>query len=58
MLDVEKALQTCDIWLEYQPKVSIRDTRVHSAEALIRWQHPEFGKVFLDEWIPLADRSA
>jgi EAL domain-containing protein (putative c-di-GMP-specific phosphodiesterase class I) len=56
MLDVEKALQTCDIWLEYQPKVSIRDTRVHSAEALIRWQHPEFGKVSPDQWIPLAEQ--
>lgn len=56
MLDVEKALQSKDIWLEYQPKVSIRDTRILSVEALIRWQHPEFGKVSPDHWIPLAEQ--
>lgn len=56
MLDVEEALGNGDIWLEYQPKVSIRDTRISSMEALIRWQHPEFGSVPPDHWIPLAEQ--
>ncbi len=56
MLDVEKSLLTKDIWLEYQPKVSIRDARIRSAEALIRWRHPEFGNVAPGHWIPLAEQ--
>ncbi|AMQ89446.1 EAL domain-containing protein [Marinobacter sp. LQ44] len=56
MLDVEDALRCGDMWLEYQPKVSIRDGKVRSAEALIRWQHPEFGRIPPDHWIPLAEQ--
>jgi len=56
MLDLEDALNTDEMWLEYQPKVSIRDGRVGSLEALIRWQHPEFGRVPPDHWITLAEQ--
>jgi len=56
MLDLEDALDTDEMWLEYQPKVSIRDGRVGSLEALIRWQHPEFGRVPPDHWIALAEQ--
>ncbi|MBY6033762.1 EAL domain-containing protein [Marinobacter daepoensis] len=55
MLDVEEALKSGDMWLEYQPKVNIRDGRTVSFEALIRWRHPEFGRVAPDQWIPLAE---
>ncbi|GGC64188.1 EAL domain-containing protein [Marinobacter halophilus] len=56
MLDVEDALRSADMWLEYQPKVNIRDGKVLSVEALIRWQHPEFGRIPPDQWIPLAEQ--
>ncbi len=56
MLDLEDALDTREMWLEYQPKVSIRESRVNSVEALIRWQHPEFGQVPPDDWITLAEQ--
>ncbi|MEP1215177.1 MAG: EAL domain-containing protein [Marinobacter sp.] len=56
MLDVEDGLATNAMWLEYQPKVCIRDSRVRSVEALIRWRHPEFGAVAPDQWIPLAEQ--
>lgn len=55
MLDAEDALAGGDMWLEYQPKVSIRDGRINSVEALIRWQHSEFGRIPPDQWIPLAE---
>ncbi|MEX2474574.1 putative bifunctional diguanylate cyclase/phosphodiesterase [Marinobacter sp.] len=56
MLDIEEALASEHMWLEYQPKVNIREGEVSSVEALIRWQHPEFGKVPPDHWIPLAEQ--
>ncbi|MDK9556314.1 EAL domain-containing protein [Marinobacter sp. M216] len=56
MLDVEGALRNGEMWLEYQPKVCIRDKRTESLEALIRWQHPEFGPVPPAHWVPLAEQ--
>ncbi|MBW4934706.1 EAL domain-containing protein [Marinobacter sp. F4206] len=56
MLDMEGALRDGEMWLEYQPKVCIRDRRTESLEALIRWQHPEFGRVPPDHWVPLAEQ--
>lgn len=56
MLDIEEALGNGCIWLEYQPTVRIQDASVASVEALIRWQHPDFGTVAPDRWIPLAEQ--
>jgi EAL domain-containing protein (putative c-di-GMP-specific phosphodiesterase class I)/GGDEF domain-containing protein len=56
MLDIEEALGNGCIWLEYQPTVRIKDASVASLEALIRWQHPDFGTVAPDRWIPLAEQ--
>ncbi|SDR92504.1 diguanylate cyclase (GGDEF) domain-containing protein [Pseudomonas cedrina] len=43
--------------LHYQPKLDIRQGIVRQAEALLRWQHPQFGLVSPAEFIPLAERS-
>lgn len=56
ILDVEEALSAGEMWLEYQPKVNIRDGRIDSLEGLIRWHHGEFGRVAPDQWIPLAEK--
>ena len=56
MLEVENGLARNSMWLEYQPKVRIRDAKVRSVEALIRWHHPEFGYVPPDQWIPQAEQ--
>ncbi|MDC0662227.1 EAL domain-containing protein [Marinobacter sp. SS21] len=56
MLDLDGALNNDDIYLLYQPKVSLADHRVVAFEALIRWQHPEFGAIAPDQWIPLAEQ--
>ncbi|SFL86390.1 EAL domain-containing protein [Marinobacter zhejiangensis] len=56
MLDLENALSSGDIYLLYQPKVSVRDGKTVAFEALIRWQHREFGMVTPDQWIPLAEQ--
>jgi len=39
----------------YQPKVEIASGAVSGVETLVRWQHPQDGLVFPDQFIPLAE---
>jgi len=43
--------------LFYQPKADIKTGKVNSVEALLRWQHPEHGLIFPDDFIPLAEHT-
>jgi diguanylate cyclase (GGDEF)-like protein len=54
--DLHQALARGQFELHYQPKVDTATGEVHSAEALIRWRHPERGLVLPDQFIPLADQ--
>jgi diguanylate cyclase (GGDEF)-like protein/PAS domain S-box-containing protein len=42
--------------LAYQPVVDLRSGRVIGAEALARWDHPQWGAVPPSEFIPVAER--
>ncbi len=55
--DMRRALDRGELILHYQPKVSISTGDVVGAEALVRWQHPERGLVFPDEFIPLIEHT-
>jgi diguanylate cyclase len=54
--DLRQALARGQFELHYQPKVDTATGEVHSAEALIRWRHPERGLILPDQFIPLADQ--
>lgn len=43
--------------MHYQPKQSLQDNMIYSAEALIRWNSPKHGYVPPDRFIPLAEKS-
>lgn len=43
--------------LEYQPIVRLSDGKVRGAEALVRWEHPEQGRVPPGRFIELAERT-
>ncbi|TWH75974.1 diguanylate cyclase (GGDEF)-like protein [Azomonas agilis] len=51
------ALEERQFVLHYQPQVRLESMQVIGYEALIRWQHPEFGLVYPDRFITLAERS-
>ncbi|MFG2521970.1 putative bifunctional diguanylate cyclase/phosphodiesterase [Streptomyces sp. NPDC048527] len=54
--DLRRALDAGDVEVHYQPKVRF-DGQVAGLEALVRWVHPERGKVPPDEFIAIAESS-
>lgn len=55
--DLTRALAEGEFLLVYQPLVFARgeDLRIHSLEALLRWQHPRRGLLDASEFLPFAD---
>jgi EAL domain-containing protein (putative c-di-GMP-specific phosphodiesterase class I) len=54
---LRQAIDSNQLVLNYQPKADMRTGRVQSAEVLVRWQHPEQGMIFPDDFIPLAEHT-
>jgi diguanylate cyclase (GGDEF)-like protein len=55
--DLRGALKGGQLRLYFQPIVHLKTGRIHKAEALLRWQHPQRGLVSPLEFIPLAESS-
>jgi len=57
LADLRRAVRHDELRLYLQPKVRLSDGRICGAEALVRWQHPVFGFLTPDQFIPLAEKS-
>ena len=55
--DLRRALQSNEMFLQYQPIVSLHDGAIIGAEALIRWQHPRHGAIQPLDFISLAEET-
>lgn len=51
------ALEHQEFVLYYQPKINVHSSRIIGAEALIRWQHPQWGVVPSSQFVPIAEAS-
>jgi len=52
---LKSALDNQELMLFYQPIVDLWTNQVIGAEALLRWQHPEFGIISPSRFIPIAE---
>jgi diguanylate cyclase (GGDEF)-like protein len=52
---LDEAIKNGDLAVHYQPIVSLKQRRVRAVEALSRWTHPEYGAIFPEEFVPIAE---
>lgn len=53
--DLRVALERGDLWVAYQPVISLRTRRLVGVEALARWTHPTLGPVGPEEFVRVAE---
>jgi EAL domain-containing protein (putative c-di-GMP-specific phosphodiesterase class I) len=56
-MDIRSAIAEDQLFVHFQPKVEPRTGKILAAEALIRWNHPDWGVLPPSEFIPLAEKS-
>ena len=57
MGEMRRALASGDIQLAFQPKLDFRTRTIDSAEALVRWRHPQRGDIAPDLFVPMAEQT-
>ncbi|HEY6119030.1 MAG TPA: EAL domain-containing protein [Pyrinomonadaceae bacterium] len=55
--DLWRAIERDELYLEYQPIVSLETGKIAGFEALLRWQHPSLGIVPPSEFITVAEET-
>lgn len=53
--DLMKALENKEFLIHYQPIVSLPERKIVGAEALVRWQHPQYGLMLPDQFIAISE---
>lgn len=55
--DLRSAIDDGQLTLHYQPKVNAKNHTVVGCEALVRWQHPDYGLLMPDSFIAISEES-
>lgn len=55
--EVLASIKNKNFYLEYQPKLNLKDNKVYGVEALIRWNHPTLGKIPPSDFIPQLEKT-
>lgn len=55
--ELRKSVKEGHFILEYQPKVNLEKEEIVGFEALVRWQHPDLGRIPPDKFISLAEET-
>ncbi|MBS0253960.1 MAG: EAL domain-containing protein [Proteobacteria bacterium] len=55
--ELDTAMSRGDIWVAYQPKVDVKTGKYCSAEALVRWNHPQRGAIPPESLVELVEES-
>jgi len=56
--ELARAIELDEFELFYQPQVTLQDSRLIGAEALIRWRHPKRGLLAPAEFMPIVNTSS
>lgn len=54
---VSKALRNNELCLHYQPKINLSSGTITGYEALLRWQHPQEGIIYPQNFIPFVEQT-
>ncbi|TGL64283.1 putative bifunctional diguanylate cyclase/phosphodiesterase [Leptospira sarikeiensis] len=55
--DLKLAISKKQLFLQYQPRIEVQSGKKISAEALLRWNHPEYGIISPTIFVPIAEES-
>jgi len=55
--DFRRAIDQDELRIYFQPIINLQTGKILSVEALTRWEHPEWGLIPPDEFIPMAERT-
>lgn len=57
MSELKKAIDGEQLLVFYQPKVDLKTGMITGCEALLKWEHPTFGMMSAEKFIPVAERT-
>ncbi|WP_420410689.1 EAL and GGDEF domain-containing protein [Roseibium sp.] len=55
--DLRHGISCNELFLEYQPQIDLMSGRIIGAEALVRWNHPQRGRLMPGDFIEIAEET-